>query len=143
MNKSCVKLRYGFATLIVWNLQKEKFYSCCFKKIKCALMSLIMLRYTLSSTSWHQTVPKWRTKLSNYYLGFVRNGLLQAHNDKCCSLVKLLCIYFCYFILFTHGQTVLNHIFSKNYVSLERYPLDEAKKTSTHWKSRNVKNAND
>ena len=30
-------------------------------------------------------------------------GLLQVHHDKCCSLVKLLCIYFCYFNLLNHG----------------------------------------
>ena len=35
--------------------------------------------------------------LSYYYLAPVRKVLLQAHRDRCCSLVKLLCIYFCYF----------------------------------------------
>ena len=41
--------------------------------------------------------------LSYYYLALVRKGLLQAHNDKCCSLVKWLCIYFCGFLLLNHG----------------------------------------
>ena len=49
--------------------------------------------------------------LSYYYLALVRKELLQEHSDKCCSLVKLLCIYFCYFILRDHGQPVLNNIF--------------------------------
>ena len=41
--------------------------------------------------------------LSCYYLAVVRKGLLQARNDKCCSLVKLLCIYFYYFFLLNDG----------------------------------------
>ena len=41
--------------------------------------------------------------LGCYCLPLVGKGLLQAHNDKCCSLVKLLCIYFCYIILLNHG----------------------------------------
>ena len=32
------------------NKIKIRFYACCFKKLKCALMSLIMLQYTLSWT---------------------------------------------------------------------------------------------
>ena len=34
--------------------------------------------------------------LSYYYLALVRKKLLQAHHGRCCSLVKLLCVYFCY-----------------------------------------------
>ena len=41
--------------------------------------------------------------LSYYCQALVRKGLLQAHHDKYCSLVKLLCIYFCYFIRLNHG----------------------------------------
>ena len=41
--------------------------------------------------------------LSYYYLAPVRKALLQAHRDRCCSLVKILCIYFCYFDLLNHG----------------------------------------
>ena len=41
--------------------------------------------------------------LSYHYLALFGKGLLQAHNDKCCSLGKLLCIYFCYFMLLNHG----------------------------------------
>ena len=33
--------------------------------------------------------------LTYYYLLLVGKGLLQAHNDKCYSLVELLCICFC------------------------------------------------
>ena len=52
--------------------------------------------------------------LSYFYLSFVERGLLQGHNDKCCSLVRLLCTHFCYFILLKHGEPVLNKIcFSK------------------------------
>ena len=72
MSKICVTLCYGFATLYRWrggilnklfriliiychwlsqifkDKRKVRFYACCFRKLKCALMSLIMLRYTLS-----------------------------------------------------------------------------------------------
>ena len=68
--------------------------------------------------------------LSYYYLAPVRKVLLQAHRDRCCSLVKLLCKYFCHFDLLNHCEQVVQNIFfSKNYVSLERSPLDEAIKT--------------
>ena len=40
--------------------------------------------------------------LSDYYLALVGKGLLQGHNGKCCSLVKL-CIHFHYFIPLNHG----------------------------------------
>ena len=80
--------------------------------------------------------------LSYCYLAPLRKGLLQAHHDKCCSLVKLLCIYFAISTYLTTVNHCLTIFFSKNYVSLERSPLDEAKKASNHWKSRNVKNVN-
>ena len=38
-----------------------------------------------------------------YYLIPVRKVSLQAQRDRCCSLVKLLCIYFYYFDLLNHG----------------------------------------
>ena len=41
--------------------------------------------------------------LSYYCLPLIGKGLLQAQNEKCCKLVKLLCKYFCYFILLNHG----------------------------------------
>ena len=41
--------------------------------------------------------------LSYYYLAPVKKVSLQVHRDKCCSLVKLLRIYFCYFDLLNHG----------------------------------------
>ena len=41
--------------------------------------------------------------LSYYYLVPVRKGLLQAHHDGRCSLVKLLCICFYYLSLLNHG----------------------------------------
>ena len=40
--------------------------------------------------------------LSYYYLAPVRKVLLQAHRDRCFSLVKLLFIYFSYFDLLNH-----------------------------------------
>ena len=67
--------------------------------------------------------------LSYYYLTLVGKELLQAHNDKYCSLVKLLCISLCYFILLNHVNQCLTKFFCRNYVSLERSPLDEAKKS--------------
>ena len=66
--------------------------------------------------------------LSYYYLAPVRKGALLAHHGRCCSLVKLLFIYFGDFNVIKHGEAVLNNIFfKKNYVPLERSPLDEAK----------------
>ena len=41
--------------------------------------------------------------LSYYYLAPVRKVLLKAYHDGSCSLVKLLCVYFCYFNLLNHG----------------------------------------
>ena len=41
--------------------------------------------------------------LSYYNLAPVRKGLLQAHRDRCWSLVKLLCIYFCCLNLLNRG----------------------------------------
>ena len=41
--------------------------------------------------------------LSYYYVASVKKVLLQVHPDRCCSLVKLLCIYCCYFDLLNHG----------------------------------------
>ena len=58
--------------------------------------------------------------LSYYYLAHEK-GLLQAHHDRFCSLVKLFCTYFCYLNLLTI-------FFSQNYVSLERSPLDKEEK---------------
>ena len=54
---------------------------------------------------WHQndTLNAAIMALSYYYLASVRKGLLQAHHDKCCSLVKLLCTYFCYLNLLNHS----------------------------------------
>ena len=79
--------------------RKMRFYACSFRKLKWVLMNLIMLCYALSLTTWQLTVPKWLTKYSNNV--FVIWHLLE--NWKCCSLVKLLCIYFCFFILLNHG----------------------------------------
>ena len=60
-------------------------------------------------------------KLSQYYFSDIivwhlSEKLFQEHHDRCCSLIKLLCIYFSYFNLLSHRQTVLKKIFfSKNY----------------------------
>ena len=51
--------------------------------------------------------------LSYYYLALVRKGLLQAQNDKHCSLVKLLCTYFCYLLYLTTINQCLTIFFSK------------------------------
>ena len=45
--------------------RKMRFYACYFRKRKCPFMSLIMLRCTLSWTSWQQTMPKWRKNFRN------------------------------------------------------------------------------
>ena len=42
--------------------REMRFYPCCFKKLKCALMTL---RYTLSSILRQQTVPQERKKCHN------------------------------------------------------------------------------
>ena len=153
---SCVKLCYGFPTLyrgrggilntlfkipiiichwlskIYKKKRKMRFYACWFRKPKCALMSWLCYR-----TFCHEHNDSKRCQsgaqnaatmfLSCYYLALEGKRLLQALNDNYCSLVTLLCIYFCYFMVFNHVQPVLNNFFSKSHVSLERSSLDEAK----------------
>ena len=41
--------------------------------------------------------------LSKEKMAPVTKRLLQAHHERCCSLVKLLYIYFCYFNLLNQG----------------------------------------
>ena len=128
---SCVKLCYGFPILyrgrggilntlskipiiichwfskIYKKKRKIRFYACWFRKPKCALMSWLCY-----GTFCHEHNDSKRCQngaqnaatifLSYYYLALDGKRLLQALNDKCCSLVKLLCIYFCYFIEFNH-----------------------------------------
>ena len=76
-------------------------------KLKSALMSLIMLRYTHEDNDRKRCQNDAKTAavmvLSYYYLAPARKVLLQAHYDRCCCLVKLICIYFCYFELLNHG----------------------------------------
>ena len=62
--------------------------------------------------------------LSHFYLALVEKGLLQAH-----SLIKLLSIYFHYLSYLTTVNQSLTIFFSKNYVSLERSPSEEVKKS--------------
>ena len=71
-------------------------------------MTLIVLCYTLHENDdreQHQNDTKTAAimVLSYYYLAPVRNVLLQAHSDRCCSLDKMLYIYFCYLDLLNHG----------------------------------------
>ena len=66
--------------------------------------------------------------LSYYYLSHVIKGLLQAQHDRCCNLVKLISIYFYYLTYLTMVNQCLTIFFSEKYVSLERSPLDEAKR---------------
>ena len=132
MSKSCVKLFYGFATLhrgrgeILNTLFKIPWYfvNDCLKftnwKGKWGSMPAILQNSNVLSWTWlcygalsheHSDIRRCQNGrknaamlfLSYYYLALVGKELLQAHNDKCCSLLKLLCIYFCYFILLYHG----------------------------------------
>ena len=66
---------------------KVRFYACCFKNLECALMNLIMLRYTLSQHNdgkqcQNSTQNATIIFLSCFFLTLVRKRLLQAHNDK-------------------------------------------------------------
>ena len=80
--------------------------------------------------------------LSYYCVSIFGKGSLPAHNDKCFSLVKFLYIYiFAILSCLTTINQCLTTFFSRKYVSVERSPLDEAKKASNYWKSWNVKNA--
>ena len=120
--------------------RKMRFYACYFRNSN--VLSWAWLCYGALCHEHHDSKQCQNGAkiaailfLSYYYL--VAKELLQAHNEKCCSLVKLLCIYFCYCIVLNHGLPVLNNIFfPKNYVSLER----SERKHQT--KGRNVKNAN-
>ena len=93
-------------TLIVWNLQKEKFF---------------------------QVIIIWNLLKKGYYKHTVTNVAVWIGCD----------VYV--FAILSYRTTVnqcLTILFSKNYVSLERSPLDEAKTWSNRWKSGNVKSVN-
>ena len=170
MSRTCVKLWYGFATFyrgrwgILNTLFKISIIFCywlseiykkkkknevprmlfqitqiCFSESDYVTIHSVMNIMTENSAKMTHKMPQ---VLSYCYLAPLRKGLLQAHHDKCCSLVKLLCIYFAISTYLTTANHCLTIFFSKIYVSLERSPLDEAKKASNHWKSRNVKNVN-
>ena len=47
--------------------RKMRSFACRSKKLKCALMNLIMLWYTLSWSYWQQTVQKKRKKCHNVF----------------------------------------------------------------------------
>ena len=51
--------------------RKMRFYSCCFKNLKCALMGL---RYTLSSILRQQTMPKKPKKCHNIIFQLLLSG---------------------------------------------------------------------
>ena len=112
MEKNCYLNNFVFLichwfSKIYKKKRKIRFYACWFRKPKCALMSWLCY-----GTFCHEHNDSKRCQngaqnaatifLSYYYLALDGKRLLQALNDKCCSLVKLLCIYFCYFIEFNH-----------------------------------------
>ena len=95
MRKTCIKLCFAFVTfywekgvflkllfkiLIIFchwfseickKKRKMRFYSCCFKNLKCALMGL---RYTLSSILRQQTMPKKPKKCHNIIFQLLISG---------------------------------------------------------------------
>ena len=126
MSKHWVRLCYGFATLYmgrggfssivfeiaiifcklaVWNLQKRKEKLHSFILFPKTHMCFNEFGYITVHSVINIMTAKTGTIifLSYYYLPLVLKALLEVHNDKFCSLVKLLWIYFCYFILLNHG----------------------------------------
>ena len=107
MNEACVKQCYGFATLYsgkgeLYTLFKIPIIFCHWlseikKKERGGSMHAVsnMFQIICFNESDYVTV--------HYYLVIVRKVLLEVHHDRCCSLVKLLCIYFCYFDLLNNG----------------------------------------
>ena len=63
----------------------------CFSESDYVTIYSVMNVMTENSAKMTHKMPQ---VLSYCYLAPLRKGLLQAHHDKCCSLVKLLCIYF-------------------------------------------------
>ena len=68
-------------------------------------LSNAKLCHEQNDKKWHQNNVSTDAllALSYYYLAPVRKVLLIAHHDRCCSLVKLLSVYFCYFKLLYHS----------------------------------------
>ena len=69
--------------------------------------------------------------LSCYYQVPVRKMIMQADHDRCYSLVKLLCICFCYSNQLNHVKPVLNNIFFQK--------LCVIKNMSIRWSEKNHK----
>ena len=73
--------------------------------------------------------------LKYFFFELVAKRLLKAHNENCCSLIKLLRRYFCYFI---HGRPVLNNTFFQKLSVIGKISIGlSQKKASNHWNRRN------
>ena len=133
MSITCVKQSYGFATLyrgrgeVLGTLFKIPIIFChwlseIYKKNKETGGSMHAVSNTSNLLEWgwlsnatlcHEQNDRKRHQndasttqllvLSYYYLASVRKVLLQGHRDRCCSLGKLWCVYFCYSNLLNHG----------------------------------------
>ena len=133
MSKTCVKQCYRFATLYrgrrgVLNLLfKIPIIFCHWlseiyekKKESRGLMhavannsDLLLWVWLSYPTLWHEHNDRKRCEnnpltatilvLDYHYLVPVLKVSFQGHSDRRCVLVKLICIYFCYFNLLNHG----------------------------------------
>ena len=132
MSEACVKQCYGFATLyrgiggilntlfkifiifyhLLSEIYKNKEWGVSMHALlnNSNLLQWVWLSYpTLSheDTDKKQFQNDGKTAptmlLSYYYVVPVRKVLFQAQRDRSCTLVKLLCIYFCYWDLHNHS----------------------------------------
>ena len=95
-------------SLIAWNLQKEiktqvlwillQEAQMCFNETDYVTVHSV-INVANNDSKRCQTDAKNATImfLKYSYLALVGKGLLQAHNDKCCSLVKSLCIFLLFY----------------------------------------------
>ena len=121
MRKSCVKLYFGLATFcrgrggtlnklfkipIIFchwlsEIYKKNEFLCilfqktqmCFNDPDYLMSHSVMNIMTANGAKMAKKNATIMFLSYYYYLALVRKGLLQAHNDKWCSLLKLLCIY--------------------------------------------------
>ena len=124
MSETCVKQCYRFATLyrgrggtlkalfkipLIFCHWLSQIYKKKKEEVRCMLkLNLLQWVWLCYATLSHEDNDRkwWKSDaktaaimvLSYYYVAPVRKVLLQAHHDRYCCLVKLLCICICIYI---------------------------------------------
>ena len=122
-------------SLIVSNLlrkRKMSFCAFCFKYLKSAWMSLIMLHYMLLWTGWQKIVPKLHIKYSNNGFKLLLSVKKGYYKQTMKDVPVWLSCYVYIFAISTNLTTVnqcLTIYCSKSYLPLNRSPLDKTRKS--------------